>query len=482
MNFFGKIFLSMMLTMVLFFCFGVFYNIHSSFKYALKREVSSAYEENEILLYTLSNAAESNWYNKASSVGEDGTLNDRWIVGTANSVTIRTSKGVVPFRISDQNFDILYESQWLEIDQGMLKTLPNQTRGYEIILLDEMYYIHVAAPITIRNEQLYIESYRNINDLFVNRDLQYHTSFYLMIIMIVTGGGISFAVSMWLTHPITRLSAATRRFERGDFTQRVNIKGTDELALLAKDFNSMAKRVEQTVEDLKEAAQRQEDFVNNFAHELKTPLTSIIGYADMIRSKKMPPELIVESANYIFGEGKRLESLSMKLMEIIILKHQNLSLQSVDICRLLKSIEGAYRPIFNNSNIEFRVMCEPAIIEIEPDLIKTVCINLLDNARKAIPKEGKILMIGRVTDQGYAISIQDTGIGMSETELTRITEAFYMIDKSRARALGSAGLGLSICSEIIKLHGGSLTFQSAPQVGTCATIHLKGGSSDGKRE
>ena len=474
MKFFWKIFLSIMLITVLFFSIGVFYIIRLNFKYSLNMEILTAYKENEILIYTLNNEMQSNIKEQPVLFEGDIEHKERWIMNLANSVAISTSKGIMPFRISNSRYNIIYESKWSDIDNDMLKKLPENSRGYEITLVNDMYHIHTAAPLTILGEKLYVENYLNITSLFKNRDLQYRTCFYLMIVMIIIGSIIIFVVTTWLTKPIRKLSIATKRFARGDFSQRVNIKGEDELSLLSEDFNSMAERLAQTMGELKDAANRQEAFVNNFAHELKTPLTSIIGYADMLRSKKMDNNLVIESANYIFEEGKRLESLSMKLMDIIILNNQTFTLQKIDSCSFLESIEGAYRPIFKKNNIEFIVKCEKAAIYIEPDLIKTVCINLLDNARKAITQNGKVSIIGRKTDQGYSISVYDNGRGMEESEISRITEAFYMVDKSRSRAQGGAGLGLSICSEIIKLHGGFLTFQSTPKEGTCATICLKG--------
>ncbi|WP_313530383.1 sensor histidine kinase [Anaerotignum sp.] len=476
MKFFWKVFLSIILITVLFFSIGVYYIIHSSFKYSLSREVTAAYEENDIILYTLTNEMQSNSTESPLSKNEEIISNEQWVMGIANSVIISNSKGIVPFRISNSSYNSLYESKWADIDNTILKKLPNDARGYEITFANEEYYIHTAAPIILQGEKMYVETCRNITPLFKNRDMQYQICFYLMLIMIVFGAIIIFAVTSWLTGPIRKLSSATKRFAEGEFHQRVTIKGNDELAMLSQDFNMMAENLEETVDELKEAARRQETFVNNFTHELKTPLTSIIGYADMIRSKKMNPDLIVESANYIFQEGKRLEALSLKLMNIIILKNQTFEFQNVNATDLFESIEGAYRPIFNKVNIEFTVSYEDAVISIEPDLIKTVCVNLLDNSIKSIAENGRISLIGKKSDNGYSISIYDNGRGMEASEITKITEAFYMIDKSRAREQGGAGLGLSICAEILKLHGGTLTFKSTPQKGTCATFDLKGGN------
>lgn len=474
MKFFWKIFFSIMFITIFFFNMGIYYIIYSSFKHSLEIEVNATYEENDSILYTITNETQSNLRETPISFDEDIEVKEKWIMNTLNAVVISTSRGIVPFRISDSNYHIIYESKWDNIDNTILEKLSDDTRGYEITLIKGSYYIHIATPITILGEKMYVENYRNITALFANRYMQYKICFYIMIIMIIIFAIIIFAVVSWLTKPILKLSNATKRFAKGEFTQRVNIKGRDEIALLSQDFNIMAEKLEQTVDELKDSALQQETFVNNFTHELKTPLTSIIGYADMIRSKKMSTDLIIESANYIFEEGKRLESLSIKLMDIIILKNQKFRFQKINTVSLFESIEGVYNSIFKKANIKFKIECENAIIEIEHDLIKTVCINLLDNARKSITQNGEISLVGKLVNKEYSISIYDNGIGMEASEIEKITQAFYMVDKSRAREQGGAGLGLSICAEIIKLHGGTLTFKSIPSKGTCATFYLKG--------
>ena len=118
-------------------------------------------------------------------------------------------------------------------------------------------------------------------------------------------------------------------------------------------------------------------------------------------------------------------------------------------------------------------------IELEPDLMKTVLLNLMDNGRKAMEsvpnqEEKWLCLLGRPEQEGYAFYVRDTGKGIPAEELSRITEAFYMVDKSRARKQGGAGLGLSICAEIVKRHGGTLTFQSQEGRGTLVRVWLPG--------
>lgn len=260
----------------------------------------------------------------------------------------------------------------------------------------------------------------------------------------------------------------------GNLSARARMESRDEIGDLAADFNHMADNLEQQFQELEDAARRQEDFIGSFAHELKTPLTSMIGYADMLRSTQVTQEEQFEAANYIFKEGKRLESLSFKLLDLMVVKNQELELKPVKIRWLAEDIKGMLKPSLKKAGIVLKVIVEDAQLMLEPDLMKTVILNLLDNGRKAIDGEGTLYLLGRKEEGGYAIYVRDTGKGMPEEELSRITEAFYMVDKSRSRQQGGAGLGLAICLEIVKRHGGTMTFKSIQGKGTMVRIFLNG--------
>lgn len=479
MNFFWKVFFSTILIAAVTFSTGSFYLIDLQFRSALKREITAAYEENDILCYSLNRELETIQYQLIydNSVESKKILiasRNNIILRVAQSVTINTSKGTIPFRLNDSAFQTVFSSSNIEIDNLILKQLSNNKKGYELVESDSHYYIHAAGPLIVQDEVMYLENFRDITFLFDNRSEQYHSFYYLMLVMILASGTVVFIVSRWLTKPLKKLSRATKQLANGNFDQRVMIQSRDEIGKLSNDFNKMAIKLEQMVEELKDASRRQEDFVGSFAHELKTPLTSMIGYADMLRSKKMDQEQIVLSANYIFEEGKRLESLSMKLMDMIVLKKQDFTMKPISVRDLFQEVQGIMIPVLEQENVELVVSAEDATIRVEEDLLKTVLINLLDNARKSIDYSGRISLSGKWSLDHYLIMVQDTGKGMEQSELSKITDAFYMVDKSRARAQGGAGLGLAICSEILKLHEAEMEFQSSPGKGTCVTIKIKG--------
>ena len=236
----------------------------------------------------------------------------------------------------------------------------------------------------------------------------------------------------------------------------------------------MADQLERHVQELTDTARRQEDFLRSFAHETKTPLTSIIGYAELALSRPDQPELVQESAACIFREGRQLESLSRKLIDLIVLENQGLRLRAVEMPGFLEQAAGVVRPGLEQAGIRFAVHADPGTAEIEPDLMESVCLNLLDNARKAVENKGLIRLEGIRTADGYCIRVTDDGRGIPREELARITEPFYMVDKSRARTQGGAGLGLAICRRIVDLHGGRLEFESELGRGTQASVWLKG--------
>ena len=236
--------------------------------------------------------------------------------------------------------------------------------------------------------------------------------------------------------------------------------------------------LERSIGNLENVAARREEFIGSFAHELKTPLTAIIGYADMLRSKDMNPKSRFTAAGYIFSEGKRLEALSLKLMDIIVAGKQEFELKRFEVGYFIRAVAAVTVPSLSNDGLTLDMRWEPGEILVEPDLFKTLMINLVDNARKASRKGSVIELFGKAEKRGYALYVRDHGNGIPKEELSKITEPFYMIDKSRSRAQNGAGLGLALCQRIAELHGTRLEYESEVGKGTTVRVLLKGGATD----
>ena len=235
----------------------------------------------------------------------------------------------------------------------------------------------------------------------------------------------------------------------------------------------MADRLGDKMNELREEVEKRELFIGAFAHEIKTPLTSVIGYADLLRKRSLPDGVRRLAADYIFSEGKRLETLSMRLLELIVLEKRTLATAPVEMKSMIVDVSMMFESSLAGTGIKIEHSAASARVLMEAELMKTVFYNLIDNARKSFDGGGTIRILGVVSGENYIVSVIDTGRGMEEAELSKITDAFYMIDKSRSRSQGGAGLGLSICSEIIDRHGFDIAFESAAGVGTTVTVTMK---------
>ena len=467
MRLFWKLFCSMVILTTLACSVGGYILIDGQFRTSLNQEVTALYEENDLLRYTLAREIEQ-------TPGVTRTGLSKLLSG----VTITTGRGTVAFRISDEENITIVSIGSMPVKSTELTTkLSDGQRGWRLTRVGkDRIFLHAASPLTLHGSTLYLENCREVTSIFSARTAQYQNFFYLLLALTAAVGMLSLAISAVMLRPLVRLSVATKRMAAGELDQRVPVDRTDELGRLSADFNAMAAQLQTQMQDLEEAKRRREDFMGSFAHEIKTPLTSIIGYADLLYSRPATPEQVQNSAGYIFREGKRLEALSRKLMELIVLDRQAFQMKLVPMKAFLERVGGMMKPVMERSGIQLMVYAEEAQIPLEPDLMETVCLNLLDNARKAMDAGGRIGLQGRAEEDGYCIRVTDSGKGIPSEELDRITEPFYMVDKSRARSQGGAGLGLALCQRIVAIHGGTMQIQSMEGRGTEVSVYLKGDS------
>lgn len=170
------------------------------------------------------------------------------------------------------------------------------------------------------------------------------------------------------------------------------------------------------------------------------------------------------SANYIYTEGKRLEAMSLRLLDIIVTKRSEAELRQYSAEEIFTYLKEMYG---DDRGMVFRFSYESGMIWAEVNLIKTVLVNLIDNACKA-SEEGSVVEVKGVNrENGYYFAVIDAGIGIPQEEQHKIVKAFYMVDKSRARSKNGAGLGLALCAEILEIHHSRLEIESEPNKGSC---------------
>ncbi len=454
--------------------------LEALFQSGYQREVKSAAEENRMVQYSFGAYWNTTVRDRSSGFVETDVRR------TAQAMQENMAGTGLRFQFYNQEGTELYDSGAEELlkereRKQLFSAASGDTRARMLVRTGEGFGLATVSTILLEDGTLlYLETDRDVTALFADRQAQYGIYRRWMAGLLLLQGLGCYLIAVWLLKPLGRLSKAARRIAGGNLEVRAKVETGDEIGQLAADFNHMADNLEKQFGELEDAARRQEDFIGSFAHELKTPLTSMIGYADMLRTREMGEEERFAAANYIFREGKRLEALSFKLLDLMVIRHGELRKREINARWLAEDLSGILKPILEEAGITLKVLVEDVSVSMEPDLMKTVLLNLMDNGRKAMEEGGRLYLLGRKEKKGFAFYVQDTGKGMPGEELSRITEAFYMVDKSRARRQGGAGLGLSICSEIVKRHGGDLSFQSIPGKGTLVRVWLPSG--DGERE
>jgi signal transduction histidine kinase len=343
---------------------------------------------------------------------------------------------------------------------------------YSLIRSGDSSLLDTAGCVPIGMDRYFLSVRFPADDLFAARRGEVAVFVSLHLITVAVCIGAMLLISYFMSGPVRTLTRATKQIEEGQYDVRADVKSLDEIGDLAISFNAMAESIEQKVSTLEGYAKQQKDFVANFSHELKTPMTSIIGYADMLRSAELDEEDAFMASNFIFSEGKRLEALSLKLMDLVVLDKNEFELTRGYARRVLGHVIAVVTPMLEQHGLTLQTSIEQYQILYEKDLLLTLITNLIDNARKASEAGKSIELTGRKQQNRYRITVTDHGIGIPAEELSRITEAFFMVDKSRSRAQHGAGLGLAIGNRIAQLHGSELHFESEVGKGTSVWFDL----------
>ncbi|MBO4862898.1 MAG: HAMP domain-containing histidine kinase [Eubacterium sp.] len=346
-------------------------------------------------------------------------------------------------------------------------------KRYIITKIKDDYYIYVTSNSIPDNRVLNIITRRNITETekLMNKSIRDFRLF--TIAMLILSGILVYLITRLLTRPLEKLNKVTDSFAEGDFSARSDVHSKDEIGLLSGRFNHMADSVEDHIVELNDMIHRRDQFVADFTHEIKTPMTTIIGYADTIRSVDLPREDEIKAANYIFSEGQRLELMSSHLFDLIYLKDAEVPKQPVNTVALGDAVIQTISPSLEKAGITLTSSFDNATINGDSALLKTAFINLIDNARKASSEGSEIAFTGKETDDAYVFVVEDHGIGIAEEDIDRICDEFYMVDKSRSRKEGGAGLGLSLVSAILKEHDATLDIKSKLGKGTVISIGFK---------
>lgn len=263
-------------------------------------------------------------------------------------------------------------------------------------------------------------------------------------------------ISRTIAKPLQQVATGATAVAKGDFGQHVPVSGPPEVRAVAESFNYMTAEVRAT-----HAAQR--DFLANVSHDLKTPLTSIQGYSQAIidGAAKDPKN----AAQIIYEEAGRLNRMVVELTDLVRLQAGRLSMKTapIDMGELAAAVVQKLSVVAHKQGITLTADSQPMPhIAGDGDRLAQVLTNLISNALKFTPTGGRVDVITRLTDDGVVLIVRDTGIGISQKDLSRVFERFFQVDKARGPKRGT-GLGLAITREIIEAHGGQISVHSEGQ-------------------
>lgn len=310
----------------------------------------------------------------------------------------------------------------------------------------------------------------DLTDLYRGRDAALRRFLLLEAAVLAAGAAVTAVFARRMTRPLRTLTTASAEIADGDYARRTGLHTGDEIETLSSSFDKMADAVQEKITALQADVRQREDFMGAFAHELKTPMTSIIGYADMLRTIQASPAEQYEAAGAIYHEGRRLEALSGKLLALLGLGEETITLQPTALAALWPRLQAAC------PGVPLQLPACDAAVQADADLLLDLLCNLVGNAVKA-SEPGQPVEV-RAADNGdtVTLTVADHGCGIPQSEISRVTEPFYMVDKSRARKQGGSGLGLALCKRIAEVHGSNLHIESTPGEGTRVSVILRKGA------
>ena len=383
MRFTLKLVLSIIAIMACILSFSRYFLIRQSFINSLEKSASQNVNQHILQKYYI----ESNVINSIEQGDEITTEKITEYVKNLYMYMGESSEKIILYDYD--RYEIIF-SNFEPIEKLDFKFIFNSESGeYYIKEANNKYYMLFPSKIIVNSSTMYIINIYDVSYIYEERNKQMQEVIFADAIIL--GGASIFIMifSAFMTKPIKNLNVKAKKIAEGDFSNRVSINSKDEIGELANSFNIMSEEIENKINSLKISIKQKDDFINGFTHELKTPMTAIMGYSDMLRLKKCDEEVAKKAINYIYNETKRLEKLSHKLMELVSLSKNEIEFEYFDIKKFMNKVS---EKMCNLDEIELELCLENGIVHGEKDLLEVVIRNLVENAKKAEPKDKKIVI------------------------------------------------------------------------------------------
>lgn len=269
--------------------------------------------------------------------------------------------------------------------------------------------------------------------------------------------------------PIDDLIRVVDHMAEGNMASRAAEYGKDEIATLGRHFNQMADKIQENIQLIQKEAEAKQEFVDNFAHELKSPLTSIYGFAEYIQKAKVSEDEKIQCMSYIMDESHRLLQLSYTLLDMAKIRKEEVQIEKVDLCKMEIRIANRMETLCRERGVTLECNRSVDVMWANEVLLDSLLCNLIQNAVYAC-ESGDTVSWGAEEGEYLRIYVKDTGCGMTAEQVKRVKEPFYRVDKARSREAGRTGLGLALCVRIVEYHNGQMDIESGIDKGTIVTV------------
>lgn len=345
----------------------------------------------------------------------------------------------------------------------------NQPEGYSVIQKSGEQYILISGkPVPMLGDAAYkLVLVQDISELYADMREQAVSGLSILLGAVAVSMALVFLATKKILRPLRELQHAAGDISDGKLTRRANVHTKDEIGLMAADFNKMADRIEAQVTELSKVSEQRRQLLGSLTHEMKTPMTSIIGYSDTLLHVNLKKEQQERALWHIKEECSRLERLSSKLMSLMgLYDNDSICMEEVAVQELFERVAELEEYHLKQRKVWLVYSCSMKNRRMDRDLFESLLVNLIDNAAKASAEGSTVFLDAR----DNVIAVRDRGCGIPAEEIERVTEAFYMVDKARSRKAGGSGLGLALCSMIAQLHGARLSIRSEVGKGTEVSV------------
>lgn len=413
------------------------------------------YRANSVAMELISN--DSYYNDNTESYGIKGLDDKEAIMEVLN----RFNNGKAKIYLTDLDGNILYNingdgQNKLDIYTILDKSNTTQDEGAERTYLypvningDRAYLIYFESPIPYLSYEYFIDT----------------NSFLALILSVIVFISIFIIITNKKMKYIEEIAAGVRMISSGDLSYRVEEKGKDEIKNLAENINNMASEIQERMEAERRSEKTKSELITNVSHDLRTPLTSVMGYIGLIKDGKYQnSDMMKEYLDIAFNKSNQLKELIEDLFEYTKINNQGIVLEKnkVNIVEFLSQIIEEYIPIFEENEIEVdkKFVDEKSIVEIDASKMVRVFENLFSNAIKYSYKPGKVT-VSTFESEGYVtIVIKNKGESIPKEKVERLFDRFYRVDEARNSNVKGSGLGLAISKNIINLHEGEIWAES----------------------